>query len=105
MKLLVNLEYITSWGQEVCVEVRVQRRRGADFVCVCPLATADGRVWSGEVVINEREADFFTYRYLVCAGSDEGGRLVVLRREWDGVPRCFPYHRLCRRITGGICLC
>lgn len=93
MKLLVNLEYITSWGQEVCVEVSVQRRRGADFVCVCPLATADGRVWSGEVVINEREADFFTYRYLVCAGSDEGGRLVVLRREWDGVPRCFPYHR------------
>ena len=93
MKLLVNIEYITSWGQNVCVEVRVQRRRGADFVSVCPLSTTDGRIWSGEVVVNERDAEFFTYRYLVCASCDEGGRFVVLRREWDGVPRSFPYHR------------
>ena len=75
MKLLVNIEYITSWGQNVCVEVRAQRRRGADFVSVCPLSTMDGRIWSGDVVLNERDAEFFTYRYLVCAGSDEGGGL------------------------------
>lgn len=85
MKLQFKLEYRTDWGQDIRVEIMVERRRGAEMVYVHRLDTRDGLNWEGEVALHEKDALTFRYRYLV-ASSDE-----VIRREWNGVPRTFRY--------------
>lgn len=87
MKLQFRLEYRTEWGQDVRVEVIVKRRRGADSAQLHPLGTRDGINWSGEVVVYEKDATSFVYRYVIAAGDD------IVRREWHAVPRTFPYEQ------------
>ena len=85
MKLQFKLEYVTAWGQDVRVEVTIKRKRGADSIHVHQLNTQDGVNWSGEVVLHEKDAQSFCYSYFIAAGDE------VIRREWCGVPRTFPY--------------
>lgn len=85
MKLQFKLEYRTDWGQDIRVEIMVEHRRGSEMVYTHMLNTADGQNWEGEVVLHEKEARAFRYRYLVAAGDE------VVRREWNGVPRTFIY--------------
>lgn len=85
MKLQFKLEYRTAWGQDVRVEIVLKRGRGADVVHVHQLNTQDGLNWSGEVVLHEKDVRTFSYSYFIASGDE------VLRREWRGVPRTFPY--------------
>lgn len=85
MKLQFKLEYRTDWGQDIRVEIRVERRRGSEMVYIHRLDTTDGLNWEGEAVLHEKDALTFRYRYLVAAGDE------VIRREWNGVPRTFLY--------------
>ena len=87
MKLQFKLEYVTAWGQDVRVEVTIKRKRGADSIHVHQLNTQDGVNWSGEVVLHEKDAQSFCYSYFIAAGDE------VIRREWCGVPRTFPYEQ------------
>ncbi|MEE1287917.1 MAG: 4-alpha-glucanotransferase [Bacteroidaceae bacterium] len=87
MKLQFKLEYVTAWGQDVRVEITVRRKRGADLIHAHQLNTQDGINWSGEVVLHEKEAQSFSYSYFIASGNE------VLRREWCGVPRTFPYEQ------------
>ena len=85
MKLLFTLDYQTAWGQDVRVDVTVTRSNGVKKTSQHNLYTSDGVHWSGEASITERDAQTFAYRYIICAGD------TVIRREWNGVPRTFPY--------------
>lgn len=85
MKLQFKLEYRTQWGQVVCVEIVTKRRRGADLVNTQKLNIEDGINWSGEVVLNDRDATSFSYSYVIVSEGD------IVRREWNGVPRTFPF--------------
>ena len=90
MKLQFQLEYRTAWGEDVRVEILLKRRRGADVKQIHQLNTQDGLWWSGEVVIHEKDAVTFSYNYIIARDEE------VVRREWCGVPRTFPYdqHRI-----------
>ena len=85
MKLQFALEYRTDWGQDVRVLFKVVRRRGAPVYHVFPLETEDGVRWHGEASVMERDAVDFEYRYGVYGGD------AVIRQEWNGVPRRFPW--------------
>ena len=76
MKLQFKLEYVTAWGQDVRVEIKVRRRRGADLIHTHQLNTQDGVNWSGEMVLHEKDALSFSYSYFIAAGDE------VMRREW-----------------------
>lgn len=85
MKLQFKLEYKTEWGQAVRVEAVVKRRKGADVITHQLLNTNDGVYWSGELVLYEKDACSFCYTYQIVAGDE------VVRKEWNAVPRTFPY--------------
>ena len=85
MKLQFKLEYRTAWGQEVRVEVIIKRRRGADVRYEHLLTTEDGLNWGGELALTEKDAQTFSYSYFISQGEQ------VYRKEWQGVPRSFPY--------------
>lgn len=85
MKLQFKLKYRTEWGQTVGVELTVKRRRGANQVSMQQLNTSDGINWSGEVAVNDRDAVSFSYSYVIVSDRE------IVRREWNGVPRTFPY--------------
>lgn len=85
MKLQFKLEYRTAWGQDVRVEIVLKRSRGAGLVYAYPLNTQDGLNWNGEVVLHEKDACSFQYSYFIASGDE------IIRREWRGVPRSFPY--------------
>lgn len=85
MKLQFKLEYRTAWGQDVRVEIVLKRSRGADLVYAYPLNTQDGLNWNGEVVLHEKDVCSFQYSYFIASGDE------IIRREWRGVPRSFPY--------------
>ena len=85
MKLQFKLEYRTDWGQDVRVEIRIERRRGSDLVYTHKLNTSDGQNWEGEVSLHEKDALTFRYSYLIASGDE------VVRKEWSGVPRTFIY--------------
>ena len=85
MKLQFKLEYRTAWGEDVRVEIVLKRGRGADVTHVHQLSTQDGVNWSGEVVLHEKDVRNFSYSYFI-ASEDK-----VVRKEWCGVPRTFPY--------------
>ena len=85
MKLHFKLEYRTDWGQDIGVEIRIERRRGSEQVYTHRLDTTDGLNWEGHVTLHEKDALSFRYGYFVAAGNE------VVRREWNGVPRTFLY--------------
>lgn len=85
MKLQFKLEYRTDWGQDIRVEIMVERRRGSEMMYMHKLDTTDGLHWAGEVVLHEKDAWAFRYTYIVAFGDK------VIRREWNVVPRTFLY--------------
>lgn len=86
MKLYCSLEYGTSWGEDVRVELTLKRRNGRDKHILSPLFTNDGMHWHGEVQISDKEATSFVYRYCICRDDE------IVRREWNVVQRIFPYN-------------
>lgn len=85
MKLKFNLEYQTSWGQDVRVEIIIKRKSGSDLIYTNILNTEDGINWNGEIMLHEKDAKSFCYSYFIGEGDN------IVRKEWSSVPRLFPY--------------
>ena len=83
MNLRFSLEYSTSWGQSLAVELKLQRKSGLIVTTQCSLDTKDGKLWFGDINVHERDISAFEYQYVVCQGTE------VVRREWNVVPRRF----------------
>jgi 4-alpha-glucanotransferase len=83
MKLHFSVEYHTEWGQQVCVQITRHCRSGKDLIELVHLDTQDGYIWKGEVFYNNADAQTFSYHYIIYEGD------VVLRSEWNIVPRTF----------------
>ena len=83
MKLHFSVEYHTEWGQQVCVQITRRCKNGRDITELVHLDTQDGLIWKGEAFYNNTDTQSFTYQYIIYEGD------VILRREWDLVPRTF----------------
>lgn len=83
MKLLFSIEYVTHWGEELRVMLTLVDQKGRQKVQTYPLETHDGRIWTGELTINEHAVRAFYYNY--CVYRDD----CIYRMEWDIVPRYF----------------
>lgn len=84
MNLHFSLEYRTAWGEQVGVELTINRSQGSPVSHFYPLETGDGCFWTGDVSLPERDIVTFQYCYVICAGEQ------IIRREWNVVPRIFP---------------
>lgn len=74
MNIRFNIEYRTSWGEEVRVELTCLPDRKTYQI---PLSTKDGIKWVGEA----RLSSPFNYRYVIYCGGRE------VRSEYTGVRR------------------
>lgn len=83
MKLQFSIEYMTRWGEDVRVELTLVDIRGREKPHVYPLETKDGRRWTGEVSVADKNIQSFYYRYCIYGGERR------VRAEWNIVPRCF----------------
>ena len=83
MKLHFSVEYHTEWGQQVFVEITHHHKNDKDSKELFRLDTQDGFIWKGEIFYNNIDTQSFTYQYIIYQGN------VVLRREWNIVPRTF----------------
>ncbi len=60
MKIHFNIEYRTRWGEDLRVQLWVVDKRGQKTaVMELPLATQDGKMWDGEMVLEEQLANWF----------------------------------------------
>ena len=55
MKIHFNIEYRTRWGEDLRVQLWAVDKRGQKMaVMELPLATQDGKMWDGEMVLEEQ---------------------------------------------------
>ena len=83
MTLHFSIEYRTTWGQNVEVELCFLSADSKTSHQRFPLETDDGLVWKGVCMLKARGKQM-RYSYVITEGSS------VVRREWDVVPRLFP---------------
>lgn len=77
-----NIEYRTSWGEEVKLTGSLPELGNEDFGRAIPMQTVDGIHWTVETEIQApQEGADVRYSYLIY----QSGK--VLRREWDSFPR------------------
>lgn len=81
MTLSFNIEYRTSWGEEVKILGSVPELGGGISEKALPLHTVDGVHWTADVDVRIPRNGMITYRYVICRG------LEVVRVEWDSLPR------------------
>lgn len=75
MKIIFNIEYRTSWGEEV----RVVLKNNSDHKrYIISLSTKDGIKWTGEIKLRMKSCN---YRYVIYNKGKEA------RSEYDGVVR------------------
>lgn len=89
MKLKFSLEYKTAWGQSLHVMVTYFSRDGHRRRTELAMDTRDGNLWTLETAAMEsyrHPAAYITYYYIVVDGSGK-----MLRREWLGDPRLYPF--------------
>jgi len=85
MKIELSIDYRTNWGEVVCAEFCIIKKKGTEVKRELEMETKDGVLWSGELNINDKDAVSFTYSYLVKKNE------VVVRQGWMGVPRTFRF--------------
>ena len=87
MKLRFNLEYQTTFGEELMLNIK----NGDEKVEVHKMGTLDGFHWTCEVSHSVKSASYIDYYYTVCRGDQE------CRHEWLMEP-----HRLEFAATKGV---
>lgn len=91
MNLHLQIHYNTTWGQQLCVVLRYQRRDGIEREQLLTMDTADGSLWQLDHVHHEqqrqRQAVWFEYHYELHDADHN-----VLRREWNVTPRRYYNH-------------
>ncbi|MCF0197421.1 MAG: hypothetical protein HUK03_09395, partial [Bacteroidaceae bacterium] len=83
MKLHLAIEYATTWGEQVAVDVVLKRYKDKCTQERVLLKTSDGVHWHVEAFFPYKDIQSFTYSYLICEEER------VVRREWNVVPRVF----------------
>lgn len=81
MVLSFNIEYRTSWGEDVRVSGSILELGNNLPENAFPLHTADGIHWAGAVEINQPASRAIQYQYQICCAGK------VVRKEWNGLPR------------------
>lgn len=76
-----NIEYRTSWGEEVRITGSTPELGNNDPELSLPLHTIDGIHWNVEVEMLLSDENRIDYSYLIW----QDGKVV--RREWDSLPR------------------
>lgn len=76
-----NIEYRTSWGEEVRLTGSTPELGNENSDKAIPLQTIDGIHWVAEKEIQMPADGVIRYSYLIC----QNGK--VLRHEWDSFPR------------------
>ena len=86
MKLIFNLEYRTTFGQQLVLNMLSNEGQTESH----PMATHDGEHWTLELQQQTKDGQYFDYYYSVVRGDD------TERTEWLGEP-----HRLEMAAVGG----
>lgn len=81
MIVTFNIEYRTSWGEEVRLTGSNPELGNEDLGKAIPLQTVDGIHWTAETEIQAPQGGVIQYSYLIY----QNGK--VLRREWDSFSR------------------
>ncbi len=85
MEIHLSVDYRTYWGEVVCAEFLIKRKKGADVKRELELKTEDGIQWFGDINITDKEAVSLSYYYFIKKGD------VVVRQGWTGLPRTFRF--------------
>ena len=75
MKLLFNLEYQTTFGEELVLNV--QSREDASKVSKCKMTTLDGLHWFCELTKTVKAETYIDYYYSLIRGDEEARQYVV----------------------------
>ena len=89
MKLKFNIHYRTSWGESLHVGITYHSQDGTVRQQNLPMLTEDGELWTLEtaaLVSRQHPLSHIVYRYQV-----ENAEGQVLRREWNMIPRIYPF--------------
>lgn len=78
-----NIEYRTSWGEEVRISGSFPELGNGNPDRAIPLHTVDGIHWTVEQEIQLAQQGAVEYYYLVCLDGK------VIRKEWNSFPRCI----------------
>lgn len=90
MTLNFSIEYRTSWGENVEVELCFLSSDGKTHWQRIPLETDDGLIWKGLCMLKARGRQF-RYTYIITDSHVQGeSGDGIIRREWELVPRLFP---------------
>jgi 4-alpha-glucanotransferase len=81
MTLVTQIEYRTSWGEEIRVVGSVPELGGGDIVKACPLTTSDGVIWAFSKDISVPASGNIEYRYILFKSG------MPVRKEWNAFPR------------------
>ncbi len=76
-----NIEYRTSWGEEVWLTGSTSELGNNDFAKAIPLQTVDGIHWTVEKELQPSDENVITYSYFIW--KDE----KIVRKEWNSIPR------------------
>ncbi len=85
MEVQLSLDYRTYWGEAVCAEFFIQKKKGSCIKRELELKTEDGILWVGDVNITDKDTVSFSYYYNIKKGD------VVVRQGWMGMPRLFRF--------------
>ena len=69
MEVQLSLDYRTYWGEAVCAEFFIQRKKGSCIKRELELKTDDGILWVGDVNITDKDAISFSYYYNIKKGD------------------------------------
>lgn len=81
MVVTFNIEYRTSWGEEVRLTGDVPELGDGNLANSVPLHTLDGIHWMVEAEIQFSGNETVNYSYLIWQNEQ------IVRREWDSFPR------------------
>lgn len=85
MKLLLSIDYRTNWGEAVCVELNITKKKNVSQTRSYYLETSDGEHWHAEIVLTDADALRFTYNYTIRRDD------IVVRQGWMGSARSFRF--------------
>lgn len=87
MKLLLSINYRTAWGESVCAELTIFKKKGSTVSRTYYLNTEDGEHWHSEIILTDTDAIRFTYNYTIRRND------IVVRQGWMGSARSFRYEK------------
>lgn len=76
-----NIEYRTSWGEEVWLTGSAPELGNDDLTKAVSLSTVDGIHWTVEKELHPIGEIEFTYSYFILQGKE------IVRKEWNSLPR------------------